>query len=105
MAARVAAQLVPNLSGGGPNFTAQFDGNPNRQALERATEITLYGGTAAAAVEVLDADDATWRASGTVVAASGLTHIASPPVCHGIRVAGEAPAAVPPVRVLVRHGL
>ena len=98
--ARVVSQLIPGQSGA--NFTAQFDGNANEQALDRATEITVWGGTAAAAVEILD-PNGTWRASGTVVPASLVTHFASPPVCKGIRVAGEAPAATPPVRVSVRH--
>lgn len=99
---RVVSQLIPGKSGS--NFTAEFTGNANRQGLERATEITLYGGTAANAVEVSD-DEApgTWRATGTTIAASGLTHIVDPPVCRAIRVAGQAPASTPPVVVLVRH--
>lgn len=105
MAARMVAQLLPTLSGAGPNFTAEFTGSPNEQALDRATEITVWGGTAAAAIEVLDPNGVNWRASGTVVAAAGITHFASPPVCKGIRVAGEAPANPAPVRVSVRHGL
>lgn len=104
MAVRIAADLMPGRSGN--NYTAEFTGRPNAQALERATEITLYGGTAAAVVEVSDTDDGTvWRASGTVIAASGLTHISDPPVCRAIRVVGEAAAAVPPVKIIVRHGL
>lgn len=98
---RVAAQLIPGQSGA--NFTAEFTGSPNEQALDRATEITIWAGTAAAAVEVLDPDGATWRATGTTIAASGYTHLVNPPVCKGIRVAGMAPAATPPVRISVRH--
>lgn len=101
---RVAAMLMPGRSG--TDYTAEFAGNHNAQALERATEITIYGGTAAAAVEVSDVDTpGTWRASGTTIAASGLTHMSSPPVCRAIRVAGEAAAATPPVVILVRHGI
>lgn len=98
---RVRSQLIPDMSGA--NFTAEFTGSPNQQALDRATEITIWGGTAAAAVEVLDPNGTNWRATGTTIAASGLTHLSSPPVSIGIRVAGEAPAGTPPVRILVRH--
>lgn len=99
---RVAAKLMPGRSG--TDYTAEFSGNHNAQALERATEITIYGGTAAANVEITQ-DDVNWVDSGTDVAAGGVTHIASPPVCRGIRIAGEAPAATPPVVVFVRHGI
>lgn len=101
--ARLTAQLMPGQSGA--NFTAQFDGNANEVALDRATEMTVWGGTAAAAIEVLDPNGSTWRATGTTVAASGYTHFSSVPVCKGVRVAGEAPAATPPVRISVRHGM
>lgn len=104
MAARILASLIPGTSGA--NFTAEFSGSQNKQALERATEITLYGGTSASIVEVSDDETpGVWRASGTAIAPSGLTHFASPPACRAIRVAGQAPAAVPPVICLVRHGL
>lgn len=101
--ARLAADLMPGQSGA--DFTAEFIGSANEQALDRATEMTVYGGTAAAAIEVLDPDGSTWRATGTAVAASGYTHFSSVPVCKGVRVAGEAAAATPPVRVRVRHGM
>jgi hypothetical protein len=99
---RVCAELMPGRSGA--DYTAEFSGSHNAQALERATEITLYGGTAAGVVEV-SVDGVTWVASGTAIAASGLTHMASPTVCRGIRVAGQAAATPAPVRVLVRHGI
>lgn len=104
MAVRIAADLMPGRSGN--NYTAEFTGRHNAQALERATEITVYGGVAANVIEVSDTDDGTvWRASGAVIAASGLTHISSPPVCRAIRVAAEVAAAQPPVKIIVRHGL
>jgi hypothetical protein len=101
--ARLAAQLMPGTSGS--DFTASFSGSANEQALDRATEMTVWGGTAAAAIEVLDPDGTTWRATGTTVAASGYTHFTSVPVCKGVRIAGMAAASPPPVRISVRHGM
>jgi len=100
--ARLTAELMPGRSGA--NYTAEFAGNPNAQALERATEITVIAG-AAGNIEVTP-DDAgtTWYDTGEN-AINGLMTMLQTPVCRGIRVAGIAAAATPPVRILVRHGM
>jgi len=100
--ARLAADLIPGRSG--VNYTAEFSGNPNGQGLERATEITVIS-TAVGNIEVTpDVEATTWYVTGEA-AIVGLYTMTKTPVCRGIRVAGVAAAATPPVRVLVRHGM
>lgn len=102
---RLLTELIPDANGAG-DLTAEFTGSPNQAALERATEITIYGGTAAAAVEIsIEEEPGSWVATGTTIAAGGLTTLAPPPACRAIRVAGEVAATPAPVRILVRHGM
>ncbi|HEY6022402.1 MAG TPA: hypothetical protein VIY48_21845 [Candidatus Paceibacterota bacterium] len=103
MADQLTAELLPDKSGA--NYTAQFTGNANSQALERASQITIYYATAAVAIEIAaDEEGTTWVASGLTTTAN-VTLIANPPACRAIRLAGVAAAPTPPARILVRHGM
>lgn len=96
---RILSELMPDVDGSG-DFEAQFSGSINQPALAAATEISIYYGTAAKNIEVT-VDGTNWVDTGvdTVV---GVTTLADPPACVGIRVAGVTAATPPPVRILVR---
>lgn len=99
---RVLAALMPGVSGA--DFTGEFKGNANAQALERATEITVYS-NAVGNIEVTDTDEGTtWYDTGedAIIGSYTLTKV---PACRGIRVAGIVAATPAPVKVLVRHGI
>lgn len=96
---RILSELIPDVDESG-DFEAQFSGSVNEPALAAATEISIFYDTAGKNIEVT-ADGTNWEDTGTDTVA-GVTTIASPPACKGIRLGSVAAASTPPARVLVR---
>lgn len=96
------AELMPGLSG--VDFTGEFTGRANRQALERATAVSVYS-NAVGNIEVSPDDEpGTWYDTGED-AVVGLYTMVKVPVGRAIRVAGIVAATPAPVRIQVRHDM
>lgn len=86
-------------------FLASFTGNPNSQALMRASKWSIYSAVAPGTViEISPNDDGTGFVASGVVTTANVTHVSDPPVCKSARLAAIAAAAAPPARFQVRHG-
>lgn len=87
-------------------FSAQYSGNPNSQALMRASKWSIYSAVApGTAIEISPTDDGTGFVASGIVTTANVTHVSDPPVCKAARLAGIAAAAAAPARFQVRHAI
>jgi hypothetical protein len=90
----------------GANYTAKFSGNPNSQALMRASKWSIYSAVAPGTViNISPNDDGSGMVASGIVTTAAVTHVSDPPACKSVELAGIAAAGVPPARFLVRHGI